>query len=63
VRASIPKPRPAPEYIWEDLLRNAKPRERVIALLAGVAGPRRDRGRALRRHLPRRAWLVVDRAR
>lgn len=41
VRAPLPKPRPTPDAIWEKLLTDADPRERLIALLAGEAGLRR----------------------
>jgi len=41
VRAPLPKPCPTPDDIWEELLARARPRERLIALLAGEAGLRR----------------------
>lgn len=41
VAASPPRPRPAPDDIWADLLAAAAPRERLMALLAGEAGLRR----------------------
>jgi integrase len=36
-----PKPRPAPDEVWIDLLESARPRERMMARLAGEAGLRR----------------------
>lgn len=41
VSESAPKPRPAPDRIWEALLDTAEPRERMMARLAGEAGLRR----------------------
>lgn len=41
VRQPIPQPRPAPDRVWDALLANAKPRERLMALLACEAGLRR----------------------
>lgn len=41
VRAPLPRPRPTPDHIWDELLATARPRERLIALLAGEAGLRR----------------------
>jgi len=41
VRAPLPRPRPTPDDIWEQLLTDADSRERIIALLAGEAGLRR----------------------
>jgi integrase len=41
VRQPMPKPRPAPDRVWDELLAAAPPRERVMALLAGEAGLRR----------------------
>lgn len=41
VRDSTPCPRPAPDWIWLELLEKAPPRERLMALLAGEAGLRR----------------------
>jgi integrase len=41
VRAPLPRPRPTPDDIWERLLTDADPRERLISLLAGEAGLRR----------------------
>lgn len=41
VPESKPRPRPATDEIWESLLANAAPRERLMALLAGQAGMRR----------------------
>lgn len=42
VRDSAPCPRPAPDWIWTELLEQATPRERLMALLAGEAGLRRS---------------------
>lgn len=41
VKESPPKPRPAPDDVWFALLDKAKPRERLMALLAGEVGMRR----------------------
>jgi integrase len=41
VPGSPPNPRPAPDDIWDQLLRDAPPRERMMARLAGEAGMRR----------------------
>lgn len=41
VRPTSPNPRPAPDHVWVELLANAAPRERLMALLAGEAGLRR----------------------
>jgi integrase len=41
VAASKPRPRPATDRIWTDLLEVAPPRERLMARLAGEAGLRR----------------------
>jgi integrase len=41
VRAPLPRPRPTPDDIWDELLAKADPRERLISLLAGEAGLRR----------------------
>lgn len=41
VRLPIAQPRPAPDHVWQALLATARPRERVMALLAGEAGLRR----------------------
>lgn len=41
VRESKPRPRPAPDAVWQHLLAQAGPRERLMALLAGEAGLRR----------------------
>lgn len=41
VRAAAPRPRPAPDKVWLDLLMAADPRERMMARLAGEAGLRR----------------------
>lgn len=41
VKESIPRPRPATDEIWFDLLAKADPREKIMALLAGEAGMRR----------------------
>jgi integrase len=48
VAASPPAPRPAPDYVWSELLANAQPRERLMALLAGEAGLRRAEVAAVR---------------
>lgn len=37
-----PKPRPAPEWLWKELLDNAPPRELLMIRLAGEAGLRRQ---------------------
>lgn len=37
-----PKPRPAPEWMWADLLASAPPRELLMIRLAGEAGLRRE---------------------
>ena len=37
-----PKPRPAPEWMWQDLLGSAPPRELLMVRLAGEAGLRRE---------------------
>lgn len=42
VAAPMPRPRPTPDDIWEELLANAPPRERLMARLAGEAGLRRS---------------------
>lgn len=41
VKSPTPKPRPAPDRVWDELLAGAAPRERLMALLAGEAGLRR----------------------
>jgi integrase len=41
VRQPIPQPRPAPDHVWDGLMATAKPRERLMALLACEAGLRR----------------------
>jgi integrase len=41
VRPDTPRPRPAPDSVWMELLDAAAPRERLMALLAGEAGLRR----------------------
>jgi integrase len=41
VQSPQPRPRPAPDEVWEELLAKAPPRERLMALLAGEAGLRR----------------------
>lgn len=41
VRVAPPRPRPATDQIWRDLLEAADPRERMMARLAGEAGLRR----------------------
>lgn len=41
VAAAEPKPRPAPDEVWRELLAKANPRERLMARLAGEAGMRR----------------------
>lgn len=41
VRPASPKPRPAPDDVWEELLAAAEPRVRLMARLAGEAGLRR----------------------
>lgn len=41
VGPSVPRPRPAPDDVWFDLIEGAPPRERLMALLAGEAGLRR----------------------
>lgn len=41
VRPATPKPRPAPDDVWEELLATAEPRVRLMARLAGEAGLRR----------------------
>lgn len=41
VRPATPKPRPAPDDVWRELLTAAPPRERLMARLAGEAGLRR----------------------
>ncbi len=38
---SKPKPRPAPEWLWDEILVNSEPRVRVMIRLAGEAGLRR----------------------
>lgn len=42
VPESQPKPRPAPEWLWEELLLAAPPRELLMIRLAGEAGLRRQ---------------------
>lgn len=41
VKESTPRPKPAPDGIWDELLAAAPLRERIMALLAGEAGLRR----------------------
>lgn len=41
VAVTKPRPRPAPNRIWDDLLANADPRERMMARLACEVGMRR----------------------
>jgi integrase len=41
VRPAKPRPRPAPDDVWSDLLARAKPREALMALLACEVGLRR----------------------
>lgn len=41
VAPSTPRPRPAPDDVWFELIEAAPPRERLMALLAGEAGLRR----------------------
>lgn len=41
VAGDSPRPRPATDEIWRELLANAAPRERMMARLAGEAGMRR----------------------
>lgn len=41
VSPPLPRPRPAPDDVWYELLASAKPRERLMARLAGEAGLRR----------------------
>lgn len=41
VAGDTPRPRPAPDDVWRDLLAAAPPRERMMARLAGEAGLRR----------------------
>ena len=36
-----PKPRPAPEWLWDELIAKAQPRELLMVRLAGEAGLRR----------------------
>lgn len=42
VPESQPKPKPAPEWLWEDLLASAPPRELLMIRLAGEGGLRRQ---------------------
>jgi integrase len=41
VKSSQPRPRPAPDAVWVELLAKAAPRERLMSLLACEAGLRR----------------------
>lgn len=49
VPESTPKPRPAPDTIWRQLLATAAPRERLMARLAAEAGLRRAEVARIRR--------------
>jgi integrase len=49
VPESTPKPRPAPDRVWHQLLAAAPPRERMMARLAGEAGLRRAEVAVVRR--------------
>lgn len=42
VKEAPANPRPAPEWVWEDALKMAEPRERMMLRLAGEAGLRRE---------------------
>jgi integrase len=58
-----PRPRPAPEKVWHDLLASAPPRELLMIRLAGEAGLRRAEVAQLRRNDlmedPRGCCLIV----
>jgi integrase len=47
IESPTPRPRPAPDDVWFDLIAAAPPRERLMALLAGEAGLRRAEVAAL----------------
>jgi integrase len=62
VPGETPKPRPAPDDVWRDLLEQAAPRERLMARLAGEAGLRRaEVARAKRDDLvhDRGGWALI----
>jgi integrase len=42
IAESQPKPRPAPEWLWEEILQRADPRTKMMIRLAGEAGLRRE---------------------
>ena len=42
VEESKPKPRPAPDWLWQDLMKTAGPRELLMVRLAGELGLRRE---------------------
>lgn len=50
VPESTPKPRPAPDRVWRELLAAAAPREQLMARLAGEAGLRRAEVAKVHRH-------------
>ena len=62
VAADTPRPRPAPDDVWRDLLNAAPPRERMMARLAAEAGMRRaEVARCRREDLIRdtQGWALI----
>lgn len=62
VAGEKPRPRPAPDDVWRDLLANARPREHMMARLAGEAGMRRGEvAQCHRDDLVRdpRGWAII----